>query len=549
MKLESAQFRILYREFLLRIVDIDILPNPGDSLKLMGQIAALLAAFNELFGLSVRRFAEMEGPIEKKLTAAWGLESFLMATTMLTVGLLAVLCWDNAFPDRRDVLVLAPLPVKARTILGAKLAALGSMFSVAVLSVNLFTGFSFPMILGGMAGGRIRWLAAWWITAFAAGLFVFGTLLAMQGLVATLLPRRYAMRISGLLQMGAFVGLLAGFFLQPPLQIDSAAAGMLPSFWFLGLLTVLNGSGAWAAPVVATLAANALLTVGLAVGGALLSLSLAYRSMARKMVEEPDIVASTGSAWDAPWPKSPLHRAVLQFSWRSLARSRQMRLILALYSGVGLALAMTAVKRGKWNEANESLLGASVIFLLAVGAGARVVFAMPLHLRANWVFQITQVQPISRYLSAIRLTFFVMGTVAPIVAATMLLLLIWPAQTVLGHGVVLAMIAWVLGEFCLKAFSKIPFTCSYLPGQAGLHMRAGAFALVLVAVTEVFTKAERYALGNLRGYLWVCGFLGLLGAWAAWKTRSAEEEIRYEEVETAEVQPLSLQRDGAWLGK
>ncbi len=540
---------MLYREFLLRIVDIDILPNPGVSLKLMGQIAALLAAFNALFGMSVRRFAEMDGPFEKKLTAAWGLESFLMATTMLTVGLLAVLCWDNAFPDRRDMLVLAPLPLQARTILLAKLAALGSMFSVAVVSVNLFTGFSFPMILGGMHGGRIRWLAAWWITAFGAGLFVFGTLLALQGLVATLLPRRYGMRISGLLQMGAFVALLAGFFLQPPLQIDSVAAGMLPSFWFLGLLTILNGSATWAAPVVATLAWKALLAVGLAVGGALLSLSLAYRSMARKMVEEPDIVANAGSAWDAPWPKSPLHRAVLQFSWRSLARSRQMRLILALYSGVGLALAMTAVKRGKWSEASESLLGASIIVLLAVGVGARVVFAMPLHLRANWVFQVTQVQPISRYLSAIRLSFFAIGTVAPIATATLLLSWIWPVQTVLGHALVLTMIAWVLGEFCLKAFSKIPFTCSYLPGQSGLHMRAGAFALVLVAVTEIFTVAEKRALGDLRGYLWVCGFLAALGTWAAWKTRTAAEGIRYEEVEAAEVQPLSLQRDGAWLGK
>lgn len=549
MKLEKEQFRILFREFLLRIVDIDILPSPGDSLKLMGQIAALLAAFNALFAMSVRRFAEIPGPIDKPLTAAWGLESFLIATTMLVVGMLAVLSWDNAFPDRRDVLVLAPLPVKSQTILWAKLAAIGCAFTVAVLAVNVFTGFSFPMILGGIHGGRLRWLAAWWVTAFGAGLFVMGTLLAVQGLVATLLPRRFAMRISGLLQLGAFIGLLAGYFLQPPLQIDSTAAGWLPSFWFLGLLTVLNGSSSWATPVVQVLASKAVIATGLAVGGAMLSLLLAYRSMARKMVEEPDIVANQGGGWDAPWPVDLIDRAILQFTWRSLARSRQMRLILALYAGVGMALAMTAVKRGKWNEASESLLGASIIFLLAVGVGARVVFAMPLHLRANWIFQITELQPMQRYLGAIRLAFFVLATTGPILAATVLLLIIWPVQTVLGHAIVLAMIAWVLGEFCLKAFSKIPFTCSYLPGQSGLHLRAGAFALVLVVVTEIFTHAERIALGNLRGYLWICGILGALGAWAAWRTRLRAEPIRYEEVEVSEVQPLLLQRDGAWLSK
>jgi hypothetical protein len=550
LPLEQAQFRILFREFLLRIVDIDILPSPGDALKLMGQIAALLAAFNALFAMSVRRFAEMEAPLEKKLAAAWGLESFLIATTMLVVGLLAVMAWDNAFPDRRDVLVLAPLPVRPRTILWAKLAALGCAFAVAVLAVNIFTGFSFPMILGGIHGGRLRWLGAWWLTAFAAGAFVMGTLLTLQGMVATLLPRRYGMRVSGFLQLGSFIALLAGYFLQPPLQIDSIAAGWLPSFWFLGLLTVLNGSSAWAAPVVATLATKALVAVSVALAGAVLSLLLAYRSMARKMVEEPDIVASAGSAWEVPWPAEPLRRAILHFSWRSLARSRQMRLIFALYAGFGLALAMTSVKRGKWGEGSESLLGASIVLLLAMGVGARVVFAMPLHLKANWIFRITELQPGPSYLRAIRLSFFLIATASPVLLATALLLAIWPLQPVLGHALVLTLIAWVLGEFCLKAFSKIPFTCSYLPGQSGLHVRAGAFALVLIAVTEVFTKAERYALGNLRGYLWVCGFLGVLGAWAAWKTRTAAaESLRYEEVEESEVQPLMLQRDGAWLGK
>ena len=50
-------------------------------------------------------------------------EHFLISTTMLAVGLFAVLSWDATFPDKRDVLVLAPLPVRARTIFLAKVAA------------------------------------------------------------------------------------------------------------------------------------------------------------------------------------------------------------------------------------------------------------------------------------------------------------------------------------------------------------------------------------------------------------------------------------------
>src|SRR5205085_794217 len=47
-------------------------------------------------------------------------QHFMIATTMLVVGLFAVLSWDATFPDQRDALVLAPLPVRPRTMFLAK---------------------------------------------------------------------------------------------------------------------------------------------------------------------------------------------------------------------------------------------------------------------------------------------------------------------------------------------------------------------------------------------------------------------------------------------
>ena len=44
---------------------------------------------------------------------------------MLVVGLFAVLCWDSLLPDQRDVLTLAPLPVRARTLFLAKVGGVG----------------------------------------------------------------------------------------------------------------------------------------------------------------------------------------------------------------------------------------------------------------------------------------------------------------------------------------------------------------------------------------------------------------------------------------
>jgi hypothetical protein len=39
----DTHFRVLYREFLFRIVDLELISARGDTSKLLGQLAALLA--------------------------------------------------------------------------------------------------------------------------------------------------------------------------------------------------------------------------------------------------------------------------------------------------------------------------------------------------------------------------------------------------------------------------------------------------------------------------------------------------------------------------
>jgi hypothetical protein len=48
-------------------------------------------------------------------------------------GLLAVISWDAVFPDRRDVMVLSPLPMPPHTILCAKVTTSAAVLSLAVL--------------------------------------------------------------------------------------------------------------------------------------------------------------------------------------------------------------------------------------------------------------------------------------------------------------------------------------------------------------------------------------------------------------------------------
>jgi hypothetical protein len=101
------QFRILYRDFLFRMVDLELLSPSGEIRNLLIQLAALLAAFNFVVAvLYVPRYATSILPPEQLLVAAWGDQEFLIATTIVIAGMVAVLAWNAPFPDRRDSFVL-----------------------------------------------------------------------------------------------------------------------------------------------------------------------------------------------------------------------------------------------------------------------------------------------------------------------------------------------------------------------------------------------------------------------------------------------------------
>ena len=96
--MEKLQFRVLYREFLFRIVDLELLAPQGDISKLLGQFAALLLVVSLWLVLPVSFLASTRLAPVFHVIGAWTAVHFLISTTMLVVGLFAVLSWDSAFP-------------------------------------------------------------------------------------------------------------------------------------------------------------------------------------------------------------------------------------------------------------------------------------------------------------------------------------------------------------------------------------------------------------------------------------------------------------------
>src|SRR6266511_5660913 len=181
---------------------------------------------------------------------------------MLVMGLFAVLSWDSTFLDRRDVLVMAPLPVRPRTIFLAKAAALGAALGLTTAALTGLPGITWGLMYFAPAHssllGGVRALAAYWIAALAGAAFVFCAVLAAQG-TAGQLPRRWYLRLSAVLQIAVFCLILGTYFLEPRLSNPQAfaaarnqhALAWLPSYGYLGLFHALNGDATPGVPAAA----------------------------------------------------------------------------------------------------------------------------------------------------------------------------------------------------------------------------------------------------------------------------------------------------------
>ncbi|HEX4321072.1 MAG TPA: hypothetical protein VHZ52_09220 [Acidobacteriaceae bacterium] len=335
----SQQFRVLYRVFLLRVVDLELLAAEGDPVKLLGQFAALFAAISLLFSLPLIVVGGND------LEFAHEAEHFLLAATMLAIGLLAVLNWDAVFPDRKDALILSPLPIDARTIFLAKLSSLACPLGFAVLALNVFSGLLWPLYFAPSASpiALIRSFAAYWFTIFAASVFMFFSVLTLHGLASHLLPYRLLMRASAWIQMAAFCIFLGTYILEPSLESPQALAApanhpllaSLPSYWFWGLFQQLNGSSGSSHSTYVWLASRAWIALALVTAGAVTTLLLSYRRSLRKLIEEPSISSSNRWLRMPALPCDSLSLAITTFCLCTLLRSRPHRVILSFYLGGG----------------------------------------------------------------------------------------------------------------------------------------------------------------------------------------------------------------------
>ena len=418
----------------------------------------------------------------------------------------------------------------------------------------------------------------------AAGTFIFCVVMSIQGVALQLLPRRLFLRASSFLQIGAFAVIVSVYCLQPAAsQLGLIAAqqtladmtGLVPwspSFWFLGFFQQLSGSPAF--PMLA-MRANIALAAVLVLTATVYALS--YFRTLRRIAEEATIVpsrrAARGGWWRLPsfggadTTGGGLPAAVLPFSVRTLLRSPQHRVILAFYLGVGFAAAIffmnlsapravvdqaaasvsavaSASADRPWHEETGWLLASSILMLAFSVIGARLAFALPLDLRANWIFRIMPPHAGGEYLTARRRSLLAVGVLPVWASSSVLVLSAWPWLPAIGHAIVLGLLGAIFTELALRGIQKIPFTCSYLPGKSSFHVAFWVFFMIAVPIVMKASSLEQQALQDPTGFgVMVTLFATLLMALRWWNWRAAHaggEEPRFEEELPDQVVSLNV---------
>jgi len=527
-------FRVLLNQFLLRVVDLEALSIEADVPRFLGQFAGVLIMISCMRAIGALFFPpppDME----------WNLELSALSNMLLVVGLISVITWDATFPDRRDVMALGHLPVKSRTILLAKLTASGALVGLAITTLNFASGFAWALVFGaGSLLQSLHFLAAFWFTIVAASTFLFAAVLAFQGFAALLLSRRKFLQVSAVAQLLAFALFMSVYFLEPSLGlrgqlVDPANRALLtwsPVYWFLGLLNQLNGT----LPRELTwLAVRAWIGLAVALASAAAALLLCYLRTMKKTVEEPDLVPGAGGLHWTPGFGNSLRSAVLNFSVRSLIRSRQHRVLFAFYWSIAMAIALSCVRTELSGEAPgamtvDYLTSTFMIMTIAV-FGLRNVCALPISLNANWVLRVTQLRPTIAYLAATRGVFLLLGAAPALTLSVLLALRYRPWEQVGAHLALLALLGWTFVEIAMIGFEKVPFTCSYLPGKANVQVVFWGAVFVLALLSVTVALYEHRVLSN--GWS-VAGMLVALAAasavlWGTNRHRAKSALLYFEE--------------------
>jgi len=535
------QFRLLYANAWKRFTRLDGLARNTDPRSVLILAAIFLAAPGAFFAFWLA-FPVVIGFHLAMVDARPALNELANYSGLL-VALAALLEWEALLPDAADRAVLMPLPVPRRRIVAAHGAALGALLGALTVVVNAASLILIPMLDATHEAfflGMARQAAAVLITASLG----FCAVLALRAVAA------FCAGLPGLRRMGEVVQLAALIAVIALLLILPALAELGPA-WHVGFRSPLPLAG-WAAGF-------ALFAAGLY----LLAARHAFRPEARPRPghridgrgpqrgyaarpaysrsdlgpqnPKPELCGFDGRGPQRGYAARPAYAraagvpgdAVTHFAAVTLRRCSRPRLIVgawfALGAGVVLASGLS-VAAGRLPPTRAALgqvaLAVPLVLTLFVLAGLRNSFAVPVEVRANWIFQVCADGHARGLHAAARhlLHAYLGALLLPSVAFAFWC---WPAAAAVAQLAFLALAGALWIEALTWNLRKLPFTCSYQPGGANLTYVWPFYALGFYLLAYGLAAAEQWLLAGPERFSVAAGTMLAALLWLAHRRRAA----------------------------
>ena len=469
-------WRVLTRHFFNALFDFGIFSEAGTEAfkRALGGLAAVFLALGLLLlRIFAKKYAILAGAhaTEGYQLALITDHSFLMAVPMWIVAFAVVLVGHALFPDERDYRILMTQPVSRRTIFAAKLLALLLFAGLFVAGTHLALAPLAALTMMSSLAPRpfVTQALVFELTSLAASVLAALSIVAVHGLLVLAVPRARLAAFSTFVR-SALVSVLV---LSLPLvgRLPGAAGDVAahawwmawaPPMWFVALERWLaggderlSGSLALAAP----LAMLFVLLVSVAAYG------LLYRRFDRVILRsQSSRPPGRRSVASRIALTRPARLAIRRFASLTLRRSVLHQGIVVALSAVAVGLVVNAALSSDL-DVQALAFWAPFPLMFVVSRAVRLALALPIEVRANWVFRMTDALTTrSEATGAAVATVLRLGVALPVAAIAPLHWLTFGPAAIL-MAIVAGLIGWLHAELLLQDWRRIPFTCSYMPGK------------------------------------------------------------------------------------
>ncbi|MFC5864279.1 hypothetical protein ACFPT7_18380 [Acidicapsa dinghuensis] len=525
----SSRAKILRDHFFRRFFDNDTLALDGETHITVIRILSFFAVPQLMY-----TFWLLPHNINRPIREIMADRYFVVLFSFIAMGIIATFEWEMMFPDRSDFQILLPLPLKARELFVAKSSAVLRFLGIFLIGTNLFALLPFSALYSHSLASLIHTVGAHAAAVLLAGIFAALTPLAVEGVILTTLPARWFRPLSTVLQtafIAAFVLFLLlwpliGFHLQALLGGEVWFAKFIPPVWFMALYEFLM-DGSVAPAACGSLAVIGLYATLIVAALCVITYPLGWAKQKKRAIE--GVVTARAHATSMVSKllrktvlRRPQQRAVFHFITQTIARTPRYQVYFALYSGIGLAIALCCVL-----DLRHTADGALALMLSSIGlhalmplllfwlaSGLRAAITFPVDMLARWIFPISMqfTRPADAYpapyaypgrAAKVARTFTTLCCGAlTLVILGLLLALHWSWFSLLIQAICGASITLLLGDLFFLGRTQIAFTRPRLPGRASLTiifvLYAAVFPLLILFTIDIERAAEQHPIYILR---------------------------------------------------